>query len=132
MSEKTTEKNLTPAQWKGIETLLTTGSVADAARAAGVSRQTFYRWRKEPRFQAALREAEADAIASVSAALAGLGEKAASALSDALAAEDLRLRVRAADIVLGRLLQIREIVELEERIARLEALANGEEADNAS
>ena len=132
MTEKAKEKKLTPAQLKGIEALLTTGKVTEAARAAGVAPQTFYRWRKQPHFRKALQEAEAQAVASLSAALAALGSKAASALSDALDAKDLRLRVRAADIVLGRLLQLRELVELEERIERLEALANGEAIDEAA
>jgi len=126
MTENAKEKKLTPAQLKGIEALLTTGKVTEAARAAGVAPQTFYRWRRQPHFREALREAETQAVASLSSALAVLGNKAAGALSDALDADDVRLRVRAADIVLGRLLQLRELVELEERIERLEALAHGE------
>src|SRR5436190_1559367 len=51
--------DLTPKQRKAVEALLTTGEVSGAAEAAGVSRDTVYRWLKAPAFLAAVREAEA-------------------------------------------------------------------------
>lgn len=121
MSENVTEKNLTPGQLKAIDALLTTGSPSEAATAAGVNRRTLYRWQKEPAFVAALREAEQDAVTGLSRALSGLGDSAAQALRDALSShQKITVRLRASEIVIGNLLRIRELVDLEERIAALE------------
>jgi len=114
---------VTPRQRKAIESLLTQGDVKSAAAAAGVARQTVYRWLKKPAFRAALAEAEAEALASLSRALVRLGEKATRTLEQAIDGEaDTRMstRVRAADIVLSRLLQLRELVDLERRVTELE------------
>ena len=127
MSEIATEKKLTPAQRKVIEALFTTGSVSEAALAAGVNRATIYKWRNnDDAFADALQEAEADAVAGLARSLAGLGESAAQALYDALQpGEKMSTRLRAAEIVTDRLLKLRELVTLEERIAVLEAQNNG-------
>ena len=115
-------ENLTPRKRKAIETLLTSGDVTQAARAAGVSRETLYRWLKAPDFQAALNDSTRQALESLSRTLVTLGEKAADTLRQAL--EDSTLapgaRVRAADIVLARILQLRELVDIETRLAKLE------------
>ena len=50
-----------------------------------------------------------------------MGHLAASALRDGLQDEDIRVRLRAADIFTGRLLQLRELLDFEERLAALEA-----------
>jgi len=118
--QKETEKNLTPKQRRAIQAILLTGNVKQAAEAADVNRQTFYRWRKLPHFQRALKEAEAAALADLSRRLVGLSDKAAKALEAALDAPELRYRLRASEIVLGRLLQLRELVNLEERLEALE------------
>ena len=122
MSELATEKKLTPGQRKAIETLFTTGSVSAAALAAGVNRATIYKWRNDETFSLAMQEAEADAVAGLARSLAGLGESAAQALYEALQSDQkITVRLRAAEIVTDRLLKLRELVTLEERIARLEA-----------
>jgi len=118
----TMSENLTPRKRKAIETLLTSGDVTQAARAAGVSRETLYRWLKAPDFQAALNDSTRQALESLSRTLVTLGDKAADTLRQAL--EDSTLapgaRVRAADIVLARILQLRELVDIETRLAKLE------------
>ena len=127
MSEIATEKKLTPTQRKVIETLFTTGSVSAAALAAGVNRATIYKWRNnDATFADAMQEAEAEAVAGLARSLAGLGESATQALFDALQpGEKMSTRLRAAEIVTDRLLKLRELVTLEERIKALEAM-NGQ------
>ena len=129
MTENVTfrQKRPTPRQRKAIETLLTTGSKTEAAKAAGVRRQTIYRWLKQPRFRAALVEAEGEALASLSQALVRLGDKAARTLDQAMDNDDATTsaKVRAADVVLSRLLQLRELVDFEKRLAELEAQVLG-------
>ena len=114
-------KKITARQRKAIRALLEHGDVASAAEAAGVTRQTLYRWRKQEHFKRALAEAEGEALEGLSRALVRLGEKATETLEQAMdGAEKESTKVRAADIVLSRLLQLRELVELEERVNELE------------
>lgn len=122
MSEIPTEKKITALQRKCIECLMLTGSISEAAAKANVDRSTIYKWHRQPAFVAALAEAEAEAVQSLSRVLAGLGSLAASALVDALASDQkVSTRLRASEIVLSNLLRLRELVNLEERIRALEA-----------
>lgn len=131
MSEITTEKNLTPQQRKAIEALLTTGNVAAAALEAGVNRSSLYRWMNDETFASELRRLEAEAVAALSRTLAGLGDAVAQTLRDALAPDQkITIRLRASEMVIGNLLRLRELVDLEDRIKALEKMQN--EADAAA
>ena len=96
-----------------------------AAKAASVSRQTLYRWLAEPA-ASALREAEALALDGLSRTLVRLGDKAASALEAAFddAAAPHSVKIRAADVVTGRLLQLRELATIEHRLEVIERALN--------
>ena len=117
-------ENLTPRQRKAVESLLTTGDKSTAAEAAGVRRHTIYVWLRKAAFQQALRDAEAEALQSLSQALARLGRKAADTLDKSMDADSPTVRVRSSDIVLQRLLQLRELVDLDARMRALEARMN--------
>ncbi len=125
MPPNLTPTELTPKQRKAVETLLATGEVAAAAREAGVSRDTLHRWLKQPLFVQAVREAEAKALDDLSRLLVRLGRTAAATLAKAMGdpVAPYPTRVRAADAVLGRLLQLRELATLEARVADLERAA---------
>ncbi|MBM3187536.1 MAG: hypothetical protein FJZ90_02315 [Chloroflexi bacterium] len=105
-----------------MESLLTTGDVTEAAAAAGVVRQTVHRWLDQDAFKAALREGEAAKLEALSRSLVRLGDKATQALEGTLddVAAPAGVKVRTADIVLARLLQLKELVNLEQRVAALE------------
>ena len=121
--------SLTPKQRQFIQALLTDGDVAAACETASVGRSTAYRWMQEAAFAAALREAEREALLATSRRLVRLGGKAVQVLEDTLGDHEApaAVRVRAADSVLTKLLQLRETVDLEERIAALEAaIAQGD------
>ncbi len=125
MPPNLTPAELTPKQRKAVETLLATGEVAAAAREAGVSRDTLHRWLKQPLFVQAVREAESKALDDLSRLLVRLGRTAAATLAKAMGdpVAPYPTRVRAADAVLGRLLQLRELATLEARVAELERAA---------
>lgn len=126
MSEKVT---LTPRQTLAIASLLASGKVSDAAAAADVAPKTVYTWLKQPEFQAALSAATADTLRRLAARLAGLGDAAADALGDALDSEQpVAIRLRAADLVTQRTPALVQLVDLADRIARLEALLSDESA----
>jgi phage terminase small subunit len=116
---------LTPKQRKAVEALLITGDVTAAAKEVGVSRETLYRWLKQPHVLEAVREAEARALDELSRLLVRLGRSAATTLARAMsdAETPAATRVRAADVVLARLLQLRELATLEARVVDLERRA---------
>ncbi len=77
-------ENLTPKQRKAIESLLTNCDTTQAAKAAGVSRETLYRWQREELFRAALNDATRQALEGLSRSLIVLGDAAVNALEETL------------------------------------------------
>lgn len=118
MSENGT---LRPEQQAAIRALLT-GTIGDAARAAGRTRTTIYRWLRVPMFKAALAEAEGEALAALSRELVHLGGKAAEALENVFdnPGETGSVKVRASAVVLQQVLRLRELYLLERRVAQIE------------
>jgi transposase len=124
-------KNMTPKQIMALEVMLSGGTVQTAAQAADVSRATVYRWLNSQDFSAKLQEAESEALSRLSRRLIELGNQATSALSDALEkSTQINYRLRAAAITLSRLLAIRDLHDLDVRIAKLEEIQNGQNYDN--
>ena len=130
MSENQTLSQLTPKQRKAVEALLTTGDVSAAAKEVGIVRDTLYRWLKQPVFAQAVREAEASAIDDLSRLLVRLSRTATATLGKAMTdpVAPYTTRVRAADVTLNRLLQLRELATLEARVTELERSVGVEEA----
>jgi transposase-like protein len=117
---------LTARQLAAIDALLTAPTIGDAAAAAGVHRNTLRKWLQDAQFCTALHTAGDERIAATVRRLASLSGQAVSVLAEAMAAADTwPARIRAADIALARVLQLRELHELERRIAALEAAQNG-------
>ena len=114
---------VTPRQRKAIEALLTCGNVTQAAEAAGVTRNTLYRWFKQEPFKVALAAAEGEAMQALSRTLVRLGDKAGAVLEGVLTDKEAGdpVRLRAVAILLQNLVKLREAGALEERIAALEA-----------
>lgn len=125
MSQNLTDSPLSGKQRKAVEALLTAGDVSAAAQTVGCSRETLHRWLKQPGFQTAVREAEAQALDELSRLLVRLGRTAATSLAKGMTdgSTPPATRVRAADAVLGRLLQLRELATLEARVTELERTA---------
>ena len=107
---------------RAIETLATSGNVAEAARAANVSRKTLYRWLRQSDFTEALEVAAQESLANLSRELVRLGAQSVTTLEEAMTDTEAAAstKVRAADVVLARLLQLRELVSIELRLAALE------------
>ena len=125
MRPDATPGQLTTRQGKAVAALLTSGDVPSAAAAVGVDKATLYRWMRQPAFLEAVRTAEAGALDELSRSLVRLGRTAAGTLEVAMgdSTAPWPTRVRAADAVLGRLLQLRELATLatlEARVAELE------------
>lgn len=102
---------------------LATVTTEQAAKAAGISERTAYRWIKDPQIITALNEAAAQTMQALSRRLIALGEKAAQVIDETLDNADASegVRLRAAALALDKILQIRELVDLEQRLTALEA-----------
>jgi hypothetical protein len=120
-----TLQQLSSKQRKAIQALLVTGEVKAAAAEAGVHRDTLHRWLKDPVFLGSVRSAEAEALDELSRLLVGLGRTAVATIATAMSdpVTPVATRVRAADVALGRLLQLRELAQLEARVQALEQAA---------
>lgn len=119
-------ENVTPKQRRAVEALLTQPDLSQAAKTAGVSRNTLYRWMKDKDFLVAMADAEADALSGLSRTLVSLGDQAVTVLRDAMSDPEapISARIRAADTVFSRLLQLRNLVDLEKRVSELEDRAD--------
>jgi hypothetical protein len=128
MPHDPTRGQLTTKQRKAIAALLATGEVKAAAAEAGVHRDTLHRWLKEPTFLTAVRAAETDALDELSRLLVRLGRTAVDTIAKVMGDPETppATRVRAADAALGRLLQLRELAQLEARVQALEQAAGVE------
>ena len=111
---------LTPKQQKFLEAYCSGKSIEEAAALAGVKRRQAHRWLCEPAVQAAIRERSAEAVRRAAAALEQAGHAAALTLVAGLEADSWPARLRAAELLLDRLLKFREHLDLEQRIAALE------------
>lgn len=127
MSENSTDKKLTPYQIKAIEGLLSHRDTQAAADHAGVNRSTIYRWLREDEvFTQALKKAESEAISTLGRELITLGSKASSAVEAVLdsPASTAAQKLRAAEIILNNILKLRELVDFEQRLSRVEEKIN--------
>ena len=115
--------NLTAKQRAFVRALLSERDTKAAAAACGVAYRTACRWMTQAAIHAALIDAEGDALSEVTRGLLRLSSEAVATLGGAMSdgAAAAGAKVRAADIVLTRLLQLRELVTLEERVTALEA-----------
>lgn len=116
---------LTARQYRAIETLLTARSITDAAKAANVSRRSLTSWLADAQFCAELRKATTAALDTTTRRLTSLSAKAVSTLDNSMDSEKPEVQVRAADIVLSKLLALGELHDMAARIAALEAVQQG-------
>ena len=127
MNDESPQKPIFSRQQRAIEAFLSGSNKLQAAAAAGVSDETIRRWLRDPDFTERLRKAESESLSDVSRGLVRIGEKAISTLEAVMdsptAAESVK--VRAADTVLARMIPIRELVAVEDRLAAIEARLNG-------
>lgn len=120
-----TDSRLTSKQTAAIRALLdpATPSIAQAAKAAGVSETTLYRWMHEPDFSAALADAQGQAIGEAVRSLTALSQRAIavvhSVLNDVNASPSARLR--AATVALEMLLRLKDSHDFEVRLRALES-----------
>jgi len=119
--KKVTEKSLTTRQQQALVMIITGRSVADAAEAAHVRRQTVYTWLNQPHFKQVMEKEKSNFLERISLSLASLGEKAIRALDQALEDENISVKLRAADIYFSQSRAYKDQIEFEKRINALES-----------
>lgn len=123
MSEnvRDTEK-LSPSQQRAIAAMLTARTIGEVAAAAGVSERTINRWQQDPLFRTELTQAEGAAIDGAVRKLIVLQTHAIATVASVMADETqlASVRLRAAQTVLENVLRLRELRNVEARLAALE------------
>lgn len=114
------KKELSSSQLRAIISILETNSIEDASRKARISKGTIYNWLKDRNFKDRL-ERERDAVYKEGLdSLKGATAKAAKTLIALLDHKESKEQRLAAKEIIGFVIKIAEIRELEERVAILE------------
>jgi hypothetical protein len=115
-----------------IVALLAHPTMPDAAKAAGVSETTLWRWLQRDDFRKRYREAQEKVFDGALGSLHGATTEAVNCLRRNLSCGNPSAEVHAARTILDYTLRARELFDLEDRIALLEAaLKAREEAEKA-
>lgn len=121
---------LSRKQRAAVAALLSCGTVRAAAEQAGVSERQLYRWLEMPAFRAEVQRSVDGAVEISLRLLSDTSRIAVMTLRKVL--EDRRsspsVKVRAAGVVLSHLLALKELTELQRRVAALEGVHNGKRA----
>ena len=128
MSFNISRTELTSKQQMALLALLSGRSQIEAAKMARVHENQVCMWMKESLFVETLHAAEAQRVQELNWSLIALAKKATKVLEEVLDnAQALDpARIRAADVVLTKLLNLRELVTFEDRIRRLEEVSNAQ------
>lgn len=113
-------QDLTRKQEAAIVALLSTGSLKEAASACGLSEVTLWRYMQSPAFMARYREARRQVVERAIGRLQGMMEMAADTLQRNLNCENPAAENRAAQLVIEQSVKGVELIELQERLERLE------------
>lgn len=119
---------LSAKQKKAIAALLTAGTVARAAKVCRIGERTIFRWLNEDEtFKAELQRAGDELIGATVRQLSDAAGLAVITLRTIITdrAAPSGSRVRASAVVLGSMLRVKEQLDLEQRIAALEAAVKG-------
>lgn len=96
-------------------------TIEEACERAGISRNTFYEWLKEPQFKSELNRLRNEIVNEAVNHLKITSTKAARTLADLLERDDSPTVQRAAaNDVLGHVMKFMELKELEDRLADIE------------
>jgi hypothetical protein len=128
MTQNATNKKLTLRQAKALEAIMSERSIQAAAQKAGVERKTLYRWMAEESFASALREMRNQTFDRTMNSLADAAELAVEVLREILADKEAArkdgasIQIRAASKALDSMLRSRDLIEIEQRLKKLEDL----------
>jgi len=120
-------KRLSARQTKTLAVLLEADNAPQAAEIANVPLTTLRRWLRDAGFRAELDRLRGDVLARTVERLAGLGAAAVSTLERNLQAESAMVQVASAKTVLAFAFKGHEALQVERKLAEIEALLQGKE-----
>ncbi len=115
-------QGLTKKQEAAIAALLSTSVMKDAAAQVGISDVTLWRWLQLPEFEPAYRAARRQVVERAITELQAATGEAVETLKRNLHCENEAVEVRAASIILEQAVKGVELIDLQERVERLETL----------
>lgn len=115
-------EKLTRKQEQAIAALLSAPTIKDAGRACDVSEVTLWRWLQLPEFAAAYRAARRQVVERAVSELQAATGEAVEALKRNLHCEQANVEIRAAQIILEQAVKGVELMDLQDRVDRLEEL----------
>lgn len=122
----TKSDELTALQIKALPYLLECRSYEIAAKSAGVSIKQIYVWLKQPTFKNELNRLRGEVTSGVVNQLRKGALKAVDTMVACLESNDERIRLKAAEHILGSYVKYNEMTNMEERLEALESeLING-------
>ena len=116
-------QKITRNQRKAVASLLKYKTIGEAAEAVGINPRTLHRWLGDPGFRLVLSQAEGEAIDLITRRLLVMGDKALDSIEGVLDCPDqpgASNRRLAALAILGQLLKLRELRNIESRLTDLE------------
>ncbi len=113
--------SLSKRQTQALPIFASNLTIEEACERAGISRNTFYEWLKEPQFKSELERLRNEIVNEAVNHLKMTSTKAAKTLGDLLERDDSPTVQRAAaNDVLGHVMKFMELKELEDRLADIE------------
>jgi len=120
-------EKLTRKHEQAIAALLSEPSIKAAAESCGIGEATLYRWLQLPDFQAAYRTARRQVVErAVSELQAACGE-AVETLKRNLTCDIPGVEIRAAQIIIEQAVKGIELMDLQDRVEKLESLLDNQE-----
>ena len=107
---------------RAIAALLSEDTLAAVAAHVGISVPTLWRWMQQPEFQIEYRRARSRVVERAIGAIQSATDDAVLCLRRNLTCDQPSVQVRAAQIILEMAIKGVEVVDLQERIERLEEL----------
>lgn len=121
-SQKKSKNALSARQRNAIALILASPSITAGCERAGITTAAFYVWMQDETFKSEYRRRQEEAFEAAIRGLNNLIEKAVLKLSDCLGSQSEEIARRAAKDVLDYCLKLRENVDVENRLEKVERL----------
>ena len=110
----------TPSQSHALPFLIAASSIAQGATDAGVSKKQAWEWLKNPKFKQAISQGKEEVFSEALQQLKSAAGTAVTTLLELMQSQDERVKLSAAEKVLGYAFKAKETYDLETRLAAIE------------
>lgn len=122
------KQELTPKQRASLSFFLSCNTIDEAFKEAGISRNRYYEWMKEPGFKSELNSLREEVVCDAVGQLKTSATKAALTLCSLMDRDDCpSVQRAAANDVLNHVVKFKELQELEKRLDEVERLISKQE-----